>query len=407
MKWIKYEYVCGTDSDGAEILAKKRVGYSDANLVIAEAEAYNGEYTIEEDDKEYPSEATIPADTDMQGFRITNLGDPIDDTDAASKKYADTKVDKEGITLGIHTDGLVYAFVDDEPVGTGVEFMAATGDVVGWVDSANNIVLTGNIPDGTYTLKYEKENGEQINVGNLVVDSNVYYLISVNCTNCTCDNNAIQVISGSNYEATIAASDGYKLDSVVVTMSGVDVTSDVYDNLTGIISIENVIGNVVITAVASVLQGNLADPTSADWLTDSRLASGYGYAKTLSGCIFTNYIPAKRGDVLRVKGLGLKTLVGTTNSMIGMYLSTDTTADSTGKLNAYKGFIATSIGSSISTEGVKENVTQDGDVYTYTLGERADGQYGSFSFEYIRISAPLADGYTADDVVITINEPIE
>lgn len=48
MKWIKYQIVCN-QSTGA--LLDKRIGYSDENIAIAEAEAYNGEYTIEEDGK--------------------------------------------------------------------------------------------------------------------------------------------------------------------------------------------------------------------------------------------------------------------------------------------------------------------------------------------------------------------
>ena len=84
MKWIKYEYVCGTDTDGAEILAKKRVGYSESNLAIAEAEAYNGEYTIEDDGTEVSNETKVPGDMNMQGNRITNLGEPTDDKDAAT-----------------------------------------------------------------------------------------------------------------------------------------------------------------------------------------------------------------------------------------------------------------------------------------------------------------------------------
>ena len=71
MKWIKYEYVCGTDTDGAEILAKKRVGYSESNLAIAEAEAYNGEYTIEDDGTEVSNETKVPGDMNMQGLPIS------------------------------------------------------------------------------------------------------------------------------------------------------------------------------------------------------------------------------------------------------------------------------------------------------------------------------------------------
>lgn len=58
MKWIKYNVYQSTINKGTEespsyedILLGKKVGYSEENLAIAQKEAYNGEYTIEEDDK--------------------------------------------------------------------------------------------------------------------------------------------------------------------------------------------------------------------------------------------------------------------------------------------------------------------------------------------------------------------
>ncbi len=74
------------------------------------------------------------------------------------------KVGKAGLSLGIHTDGLVYIFVDGNPVGTGIEL--SNGGISGYVDSENNIIITG-LPDGTYTVKYEMEDGSVIDIGNL------------------------------------------------------------------------------------------------------------------------------------------------------------------------------------------------------------------------------------------------
>lgn len=49
MKWIKYQIVqCTVGED--DVLVNKKVGYNEANLAIAEAEAYNG-YEIIEDDQ--------------------------------------------------------------------------------------------------------------------------------------------------------------------------------------------------------------------------------------------------------------------------------------------------------------------------------------------------------------------
>lgn len=46
MKWIKYKIVCNADEN---ILLDKKMEYNEANLSIAQSEAYNGEYAIEED----------------------------------------------------------------------------------------------------------------------------------------------------------------------------------------------------------------------------------------------------------------------------------------------------------------------------------------------------------------------
>lgn len=39
----------------------------------------------------------------------------------------DNKVGKTNIKLGIHTDGLLYVFVDDSPVGDGINLTQTTG----------------------------------------------------------------------------------------------------------------------------------------------------------------------------------------------------------------------------------------------------------------------------------------
>lgn len=47
-KWLKYQIVCNADKN---ILLDKKIEYTEANIVIAQNEAYEGVFTIEEDDK--------------------------------------------------------------------------------------------------------------------------------------------------------------------------------------------------------------------------------------------------------------------------------------------------------------------------------------------------------------------
>lgn len=77
----------------------------------------------------------------------------------------------------------------------------------------------------------------------------VTYAITNNLTNCVNSNVNTSVAENSSYVANINANDGYTLDSVIVTMGGVDITSSAYSD--GQINISSVTGNIVITASAS------------------------------------------------------------------------------------------------------------------------------------------------------------
>ena len=76
----------------------------------------------------------------------------------------------------------------------------------------------------------------------------VTYTITNNLTNVSTDNPVTTITKNSPYEANLTPDTDHEFDSVIVTMGGVDVTSDVYTN--GTIVISAVTGNVVITASA-------------------------------------------------------------------------------------------------------------------------------------------------------------
>lgn len=80
-----------------------------------------------------------------------------------------------------------------------------------------------------------------------------HYTITNTLTKCTNGNSSSSVAKNTSYIATITPNTGYKLDTVTVTMGGVDVTSTVYNN--GKITINSVTGNIVITATAIEKQG--------------------------------------------------------------------------------------------------------------------------------------------------------
>ncbi len=66
-----------------------------------------------------------------------------------------------GKILVVGTDGNLT--LTDMPDG------GASGDVVGVLDDSNNILLSGNLADGTYTLKFENSDGTYTEIGTLEV----------------------------------------------------------------------------------------------------------------------------------------------------------------------------------------------------------------------------------------------
>lgn len=76
------------------------------------------------------------------------------------------------------------------------------------------------------------------------------YKVTYSLKNCESSNKSTAVAEGSAYTSTITPITDATIDSVVVTMGGTDITSSAYKNDT--ITISEVTGDIVITAVASI-----------------------------------------------------------------------------------------------------------------------------------------------------------
>lgn len=113
-----------------------------------------------------------------------------------------------------------------------------------------------------------------------------YQTITKNLTGCTISNSASQVDYGETYTAVIAADSGKTLDTVVIKMGGVDITSTAYSAGSGAISIAKVTGAITITAAASVpsvaysVVLNLTNAASSNAATS--VSEGAAYTTTLS-----------------------------------------------------------------------------------------------------------------------------
>lgn len=140
---------------------------------------------------------------------------------------------------------------------------------------------------------------------------------------------------------------------------------------------------------------NLADPSSADWLTDKRFSTSS--ISDATGGIITNYISCKKGDVVRVKGLDVTTTLGGSRPRIRTYKGT-TVVDG-GGFNAHMLVNNNNNGSGISGD-ISTLILTEGE-NTITNGELNVG------FDRIRLNGVLMSGYTADDVIITVNEEIK
>lgn len=116
------------------------------------------------------------------------------------------------------------------------------------------------------------------------------YSITNNLTNCTNSNTNTSINENDSYRAKLTPNENYALSTVVVTMSGVDITKTAYTN--GNILIENVTGNIVITANAT------------EQSVSTNIAYQVGYSCDTSGNIVeddkkavTDYIPVTSGNM--------------------------------------------------------------------------------------------------------------
>ena len=81
------------------------------------------------------------------------------------------------------------------------------------------------------------------------------YTVTNSLTHVTNSNGASSITAGSSYTGTLTAATGYTINTVSITMGGNDVTGTSYSG--GTITIANVTGNIVITAVATERQATL------------------------------------------------------------------------------------------------------------------------------------------------------
>lgn len=197
-------------------------------------------------------------------------------------------------TVGKYTD---ISFAEDESYPKTPNTGKDTSFVINVIDPEEQVIRSF-----CYGAGYDRTIG---------YGATVYYAVTTSLTNVTLDNAATSVEQGSSYTATVTPKDDYTIDSVVVTMGGVDITSTAYHD--GVVTISEVTGNVTINAVASkpATYTNLV-PTSTD--SSGAVYNGTGYKdfavinssgneeENTTQFSVTGFMPILKGDTIRIGG---------------------------------------------------------------------------------------------------------
>lgn len=104
--------------------------------------------------------------------------------------------------------------------------------------------------------------------------------VSYSLTHVTSSNTSASVQSGSSYTTTLTADTNYTLNTVSVTMGGVDITSTAYSS--GTVSIASVTGNIVITATAVAQQDTYVQDGLVMWLDGEYNSTNGAHATSLA-----------------------------------------------------------------------------------------------------------------------------
>lgn len=254
------------------------------------------------------------------------------------------------------------------------------------------------LPDDGKIIENIKVTMGGTDITGAVFDGNTTILrrsITKNLTQCASSNARIYVIDGQSYVTNLIANEGYGIDSVSITMGGVDVSTFYKD---GIISIPEVTGDIVITATA-IAQGPAYTnqiPISTDSTGAIYNNIGYkdGYQISSSGVdeeyghkSVTGFIPIKKGDTIRIKGV----------------YNNDVNSCRMCTYDNSKTYKATRNGSIFATTGSYSLVNG---IMTYTPNE----YFVDDATRYFRFSCDTGAHTGEEDgskLIITINEPIE
>lgn len=125
----------------------------------------------------------------------------------------------------------------------------ATSNIDTFQTMATNIsLISGKVTGKILTLDNKKYTLSEDDNGNITATI-IKFSITNKLTNVSNNNSAIQVDYGNSYSATITANSGYEINSLSITMGGVDITSTAFNN--NEINISKVTGDLIISISAT------------------------------------------------------------------------------------------------------------------------------------------------------------
>ena len=121
-------------------------------ITSSEISAWNNKSNFDGNYNSLTNKPTIPSKVS----ELENDNIYVTETELNNKGY----LTNANFSLGVHGDGGIYLFVNGEPVGMGI-FLSNVeiGTSDGYITDDNTIMLSDNIPSGTYSMKYEHEDG--------------------------------------------------------------------------------------------------------------------------------------------------------------------------------------------------------------------------------------------------------
>lgn len=182
-------------------------------------------------------------------------------TSEPAKPYDDTAIKKD---------------INDLKSKVGTETLTTTAkDLKGAINEVNKklsdipTLFTTEQTDDYYKIKYNNIVIATIPLNSSTPTPTTKYSITNNLSHATNSNSATSIEKNSPYNATITANSNYRIKTVTVIMYGTDITDTVYSG--GRITIDNVVGDIVITVTTELISGGDEDLSKLDGLLKDRL----------------------------------------------------------------------------------------------------------------------------------------